>query len=152
MTATAGRHDVTGAGATLHDSGPPGRVVITDAEQRSVLAAARGLAAAGYEVTALGTAPRQLTLWSRACHRSRLVADPRVDRDGFRRDLGALLKQRSYDIVIPGTEQSLIVLAETSPKELHGARHGIGDQATVERLLDRRVLCAAAEAVGLASP
>jgi predicted ATP-grasp superfamily ATP-dependent carboligase len=91
-------------------------------------------------------------LWSRACHRSRLVADPRVDRDGFRRDLGALLEQRSYDIVIPGTEQSLLVLAGTSPHELHGARHGIGNPAAVERVLDRRVLCAVADAVGLASP
>jgi predicted ATP-grasp superfamily ATP-dependent carboligase len=152
VTATLGRHEVTDAGAALRNSGPPRRVVITDAEQRSVLAAARGLARAGYEVTVLATAPRQLTSWSRACRHSRLVTDPRVDCGGFRRDLGGLLKQRSYDIVIPGTEQSLVVLAGMSPHDLHGARHGIGNPAAVERILDRRVLGAAADAVGLASP
>jgi predicted ATP-grasp superfamily ATP-dependent carboligase len=143
---------MSGVGSTLRKGGQPGRVVITDAEQRSVLAAARGLAGAGYEVTVLGTAPRQLTMWSRACHRSRLVADPRVDCDGFRRDLGALLEQRHYDIVIPGTEQSLLVLAGMSPHELHGARHGIGNATAMDRVLDRRMLGAVADAVGLASP
>ncbi len=129
-----------------------GRIVITDAEQRCVLAAARALASANFDVTVLGTAPKQLTLWSRACHHRELVTDPRVDQAGFRDDLAALLQGGDYDVVIPGTEQSMLVLADAEPGIFGAARHGIPDGDTVRRCLDRRVLGEAAAGVGIPSP
>jgi hypothetical protein len=152
MRPLARREVVSGSRRRRGGPAGAGRVVITDAEQRSVLAAARGLAAAGFDVTVLGTRPRQLSLWSRACHHRGLVADPRVNGERFRADLEHLLREEAYDVVVPGTEQSLMVLAEAAPGASLLADCGIPVATVVGRSLDKLVLGAAAESVGMPPP
>jgi len=52
-------------------------IVITDAEERAVLGACRGLASAGYRVSAVARYRPVATHWSRSCAERVLLPDPR---------------------------------------------------------------------------
>src|SRR5436305_6170464 len=84
------------------------RVLITDGEQRSVVAAVRGLRAAGYAVTVAASGRLAAAQWSRDCARRLLV--PSASADGgaaLVEVLGEELQRDRYVAMIPGSEQAL---------------------------------------------
>jgi predicted ATP-grasp superfamily ATP-dependent carboligase len=129
-----------------------GSVVVTDAEERAVLGACRGLTAAGYRVCAVSRLRPAATHWSRACAERIRLADPREDVHAFVDELGALLRSGRYDALIPGSDASLIAISEHRDTLEHSTQLGLPSREAVRRSVDKLALLDAAASVGLASP
>lgn len=128
------------------------RVLVTDAEERSVVAAVRGLAHAGYEVTVTSSRRPAAAFWSRGARQRLLVPDAREDQLGFVDRLEETLDRRHHDVLLPGTEASMLA-ASAGRERLGRLTHmGLPPHEVVERSLDKYALMAAAGANGLASP
>lgn len=130
----------------------PGRILVTDAQERSVVAAIRCLADAGFEVTALASSWTAPGLWSRATALPRLGPDPRRDIDGFIRRVEQLLQERRHDAVLAGTDAALFAISRHRERLIPHAQLGLPDDEIVVATLDRVRLGSVARAVGLAAP
>jgi predicted ATP-grasp superfamily ATP-dependent carboligase len=131
----------------------PLRVLITDGEQRSVVAAVRGLAAAGYSVTATASSRPAAAQWSRDCAR-RLDA-PSVTSDGgaaLAQILRGELERERYAAVIPGSDGALRALSRHRGLLEPLARLGLPAEAAIERSLDKLLLLEQAAWFGLDAP
>ena len=129
------------------------RVLITDGEQRSVVAAVRGLAAAGYAVTATASSHPAAAQWSRDCAR-RLDA-PAANADGGDALAGILraeLERDRYAAVVPGSDSALRALSRHRETLEPLARLGLPEPAAIERALDKLVLLEQAVRHGLDAP
>lgn len=82
------------------------RVLVTDAEQRSSLAAVRSLGRAGHAVVACSALARPLAGASRHCVRCFRVADPLADPDAFTADVRALVEREAIEVALPMTDVS----------------------------------------------
>ena len=131
----------------------PPRVLITDGEQRSVVAAVRGLAAAGYAVTVTASSSPAAAQWSRDCAR-RLHA-PAANADGgdaLAAVLRAELERDRYAAVIPGSDAALRALSRHRAELEPLARLGLPAEGAIERALDKLDLLELAERHGLDAP
>jgi predicted ATP-grasp superfamily ATP-dependent carboligase len=117
-----------------------------------MLATCRGLAACGYEVAAAGFHSLAPTRWSRCCSDYVRVRDPRSDALGFVADLAAYLARQPCDLVIPGSDVSLLAIS-LHRGHLEGlANLGLPTHSVIERSLDRESLARSAEEAGLGTP
>lgn len=82
------------------------RVLVTDAEQRSSLAAVRSLGRAGHVVMACSADPRPLAGASRWCRTCARVPDPRKDPRGFTGAVAALVRAEDIRVALPMTDVS----------------------------------------------
>jgi predicted ATP-grasp superfamily ATP-dependent carboligase len=127
------------------------RVLLTDAEERSVLACARGLAAAGFRVAAAAGYRPAVTHWSRACGERLTLPDCRVDLDGFAAGLRAALGS-GFDVLVPGSEQSLTAVSGMRSWIEPEARIGLAPHEAVLRAINKEALASFAAAAGLPTP
>ena len=127
-------------------------VLVTDAEERSSLAACRGLARAGYRVTAVAGATPAPSHWSRACHRRVTLPDPREHPDAYLRGLEDILRGERHAFLLASTDVTTWLISE------HRERfEGLVDLVlpapeTVRAILDKGLLIEEASAVDLAAP
>jgi len=128
------------------------RVLVTDGEHRSVLAACRGLAAAGYRVAISSDERFSVAQWSRFARERITLAGPRSDPHGYAARLGDLLSEGGYDVVLPGTDPSLITISEGRKQIEPHARLGLPSHETVLESLDKQMFQRRAERAGLAPP
>jgi predicted ATP-grasp superfamily ATP-dependent carboligase len=128
------------------------RALVTDAEQRSTLAACRALHDAGYLVSTVATERPALTHWSR-CNDVRLHApNPRETVSGFARRLAEIVAAQEYALVLPGSDASLIAISEHRAALEPHVSSGLPTPQVVERALDKLALLEAAAQAGLAPP
>jgi predicted ATP-grasp superfamily ATP-dependent carboligase len=127
-------------------------VLITDAQERAVLAAIRCLRDEGFDVTATASSRAAPGLWSRAAAHRRLAPDPRREVDAFIAKHQQLAAEREYDILIPGTDASLMAVSAHRDRLTPHVRIGLPSHDVVERALDKVSLSEAASRVGLAPP
>jgi predicted ATP-grasp superfamily ATP-dependent carboligase len=127
-------------------------VLATDAQERAVLAAIRCLRLGGFCITAAATSRAAPGLWSRAPVRRRLAPDPRADVGGFIDKLEVFLRERPHDLLLAGTDASLLAISRHRDRLAPHVRLGLPDHAVVERALDKTALAQGASAVGLTSP
>jgi predicted ATP-grasp superfamily ATP-dependent carboligase len=131
---------------------PAPRALVTDGEHRAVLAACRGLHRAGYAVTVSSAKRVAMAAWSRATERRITLPDARTSPELFVEALAGSVASRSWDVLVPGTEASLLpVSAARDELEPHVAV-GLPPHPIVLRSLDKHVLQLAATEVGLAPP
>jgi predicted ATP-grasp superfamily ATP-dependent carboligase len=128
------------------------RVLVTDAEERSVLAACRGLAAAGYRVSTVSEERFAPGHWSRFSNERITFAGPQADPEGYVERLSRVLRRDEYDLVIPGTELSLLPISERRDLIEPHAHLRLPPHEAVLRALDKPLLQDQAEAVGLTPP
>jgi predicted ATP-grasp superfamily ATP-dependent carboligase len=129
-----------------------GRVLVTNVEERSSLAACRALSAAGYTVIGAASSAPCAGLYSRACSERFVVPDPRVDAAGFVHGLDDALRRHRADILLPGIDAALLALVEC-PSDLALVRApGVPDRERLARSLDKLALIDAAQEVGLPMP
>ncbi|MDX6656583.1 MAG: FAD-dependent urate hydroxylase, partial [Solirubrobacteraceae bacterium] len=130
----------------------PIRVLLTDGEERSVLAACRGLRAAGFEVDAVAGAHPAPTHWSRACGSRLHLPHPLVDERAFVDGLEQAGRQRGYSLLLTGSDASLLaVSAHRSRLEPH-MRLGLPSHETVLASTSKCVLTEEAVAAGFVEP
>jgi predicted ATP-grasp superfamily ATP-dependent carboligase len=128
------------------------RVLATDAQERAVLAAIRCLRDGGFEVTATATSRTAPGLWSRAPVHRRLAPDPRQAVDAFIAKHQELVTEREYDLLVPGTDASLLAISLYRDRLTPHVRIGLPSHAVVRRALDKSSLAQAAADCGLAPP
>jgi predicted ATP-grasp superfamily ATP-dependent carboligase len=127
-------------------------VLLTDAEERSVVAAARSLQRAGHRVAAAGRSRLAPAHWSRACRERHLVPDPRRDAPGFVAGLEALLCRGGYDVLVPGSDVSLPLISQARARLAPHTQLGLPDDDVVRACGDKEVLLSAGAEAGLAPP
>src|ERR1700733_12371290 len=93
-------------GASLNRNA--GRILITDGENRSVLAAARGLAPAGYQVTATAPSHRAASFLSHSVAERITLPDPLPEPGAFMSGLDRIVSTDRFDMLMPGTDMSLL--------------------------------------------
>ena len=128
------------------------RILATDVQERSALAAVRCLSASGLAVTAVGTARDAPGLWSLSPDARRLAPDPRRDAEGFIRRLEQILSRTRHDLLLPGTDASLLTVSLHRDRLAPYVNLGLPSQEIVERSLDRARLSLEAARAGLAPP
>lgn len=134
------------------DSPRRGRVLVTDVEERSALAACRGLARAGYVVTGVAGARPAPGHWSRSCSRRVRLADPRADPKSFVAGLEAELRTRDYSVLLPGADVSAFLVSDHRERLAPLARVALPDRRAVRASLDKVRLLEAADEAGLPAP
>jgi predicted ATP-grasp superfamily ATP-dependent carboligase len=128
------------------------RVIVTDGEERAALAACRGLAAAGYRVSAVARHRPAATHWSRACSERILLPDPRASVQAFVGGLEELLDRGDYAALIPGSDASLLAISDHRERLGHSTRLGLPPREAVRRSVDKLLLHRLAAAAGLPPP
>ncbi len=125
------------------------RVLVTNAEERSILATCRSLHAAGYEVDAVAFRPCAAAHGSRSCAQRPRMTDPGQDDERFVEDLRRQLVRRRYAILLPGSDRALLAISRRREHLESLTRIGLPAPASVERSLDREILDETAAAAGL---
>jgi predicted ATP-grasp superfamily ATP-dependent carboligase len=128
------------------------RVLLTDADNRSVLAACRGLAKAGYRVSTVSDTRFASGHWSRFSESRITLAGPEADPEGYVERLSEVLRRGEYDLVMPGSELSLLPISKRRELIEPYARLGLPSHERVLLALDKRLLQRQAVAAGLAPP
>jgi predicted ATP-grasp superfamily ATP-dependent carboligase len=117
-----------------------------------MVAACRGLAAAGFRVGAVaGTKPAPAH-WSRSCDERLSLPHPLEDSEGFVAGIEAALSRGVYAVVLPGSDASLQVLSRERERIEPHARMGLPPHEAVLVSLNKLRLAEAAVRSGLAAP
>ena len=127
------------------------RVLVLDANQRSALAATRALGLSGADVVTADSTERTLAGASRHARHRLVYPCPYQTPDAFRARLPAIAGQAGVDVILPMTEVTTYLVAE-SRHEYGGIRMPLADIAAFETLSDKGKLFAAAARLGVPTP
>jgi predicted ATP-grasp superfamily ATP-dependent carboligase len=130
----------------------PPRVLITNAEERSMLAACRSLAAAGYQVGGAAFSGFAAAHGSRCCSSRLRITDPALDGERFSAELARELRGSRYAVLLPGSDRALLAISHWRERLQGLALIGLPPPAALARSLDRQALAAAAMVAGLSPP
>ncbi len=128
------------------------RIIVTDGETRTALAATRSLGRAGYEVAVVGALPMTLAGRSRFVKRRAVLANSELDPDAFASGIGALSAEWHADLVLPVTDGAMTSLLRKPIATLGGARLIAPPRGAYEALSDKAELLVHARAVGIPVP
>ena len=127
-------------------------VLVTNAEQRSTLAACRGLASAGYRTAVIDIGEGVATRWSRACDEVLAAPNPLNDPLGFVERVVDRLRERRYDAMLFATDAALVAASEYRGFIEPLTRLGLPPHESVLRSLDKLSLLEWAADAGLPPP
>jgi predicted ATP-grasp superfamily ATP-dependent carboligase len=134
----------------LSREGP--RILVTDGETRSVVAACRGLAADGFRVGAVaGTRPAPAH-WSRSVSERFSLPHPLEDSETFVEGIRRIASRGSYGVLIPGSDASLDALSLHRGRIEPHVPIGLPPHNAVVASLNKLKLADAALEVGLGAP
>lgn len=127
-------------------------VLVTNAEERSIVAVTRALGRGGYKVGAVAKRRPAAAHWSRSCTEPLWAPDPLQDEDGYVEDLERVVSSGRYSILIPGSDPALLVISRHRARLEPHVLMGLPPHPVVLRTLDKHVLSVAASGTGLAAP
>ena len=127
-------------------------VLITDAHERAMLAAARSLHRADWRVHAAASQHPAPGQWSRACDARFHLTDPKQSPAAFAAELEEILGDRGEDVLLPGSDASLLVISADRERLDARSRIGLPEPDAVARSLSKIALNEAAESVGFEVP
>ena len=128
------------------------RVLLTDAQDRSSLAACRSLRRAGYDVDAVASSRPAAAHWSRSCDRRLVACDPRQDEARFVEELREIARTASYQLLVTGSDASLLAVSRRRGRLEEVIELGLPSAQVVERCVSKRALADAAIEAGLGAP
>src|SRR6476659_2794761 len=128
------------------------RVLITDAQERSVLAACRSLGRRGYAVDATASERSAVTHWSRFCANRLWTSDPKAHPTEFVEELSRIVSGEAYDVLIPGTDASLLAISRGRERLQPYVKVGLPAPEIVERSLSKIDLHELAAQAGIPAP
>jgi predicted ATP-grasp superfamily ATP-dependent carboligase len=126
------------------------RILITDGEQRSALAAVRSLGRAGHVVFVASQRRRSLAGSSRYARDTAVVAEPLHSPDAFVRDVAALVGRWKIDLLLPVTEAALLALLPE--RDRIATVLPFPDMASFQRLCDKSEVANVARSLGISVP
>jgi D-aspartate ligase len=128
------------------------RVLLTDAQDRSSLAACRSLHRAGYAVDAVASSRPAAAHWSRFCDRRLLASDPREDEPRFVEELRDIARTASYQLLVTGSDASLLAVSRNRERLEPFVELGLPPAVVVERCMSKQALVHTAAGAGLDAP
>ncbi len=128
------------------------RILITDGDERSALAAARSLITAKHDVVVASRHRWSLAGASRGARSCRLVSDPLSDPRAYAREASNLIRELAIDLVLPVTDASVEALLEYRDALPAEVILPFPDLATYRRASDKAETLDLARAAGLAVP
>jgi predicted ATP-grasp superfamily ATP-dependent carboligase len=128
------------------------KVLVTDAEERAMLAACRCLHAAGYRVSMIAFGRPAAGHWSRFCDKRLVLPSPVRDVAGFVHGLAAILDRDRYAVLLPGGDAALRAISRHRSMFEPKVLLGMPSHEAVERSVDKIELIGAAAAAGIACP
>ena len=126
-------------------------ILVTDAEQRSALAAVRALGRAGYRVHVCSTEDRPLAGASRHARSVYRVPSAKDSREDFVRRVGDLVDSLGVAVVLPATEPAMLALLDRR-QTLEPAVVPFGSPEAFRALSDKARVTEAARTIGLPVP
>lgn len=130
----------------------PSRVLLTDAQDRSSLAACRSLRRAGYAVDAVASSRPAAAHWSRSCDRRLVASDPRENEARFVEELRDIARTASYRLLVTGSDASLLAVSRHRERFEGFIELGLPPTEVVERCVSKPALADAAIEAGLGAP
>jgi predicted ATP-grasp superfamily ATP-dependent carboligase len=127
------------------------RLLLTDGDQRSTLAAVRALGRAGYEVFVAESSAGSLASRSRQCRGTVVYPSPYDDESGFVEALSGAAGRLGIHLVLPMTDITSAVLAEHRDA-FTSARVAVPDSETFWRASDKNALHVLADRLGVPTP
>ena len=128
------------------------RVLVTDAETRTCLAATRALGRAGHAVYVTASRLPALASVSRLCAGSAQVSAPRRAPDAAASELAALVERWAIDVVLPVTDVSSLLVLRRYGGRVGAAVVAAPGLAAFELLSDKAELLHHAARAGLRVP
>jgi predicted ATP-grasp superfamily ATP-dependent carboligase len=128
------------------------RVLLTDGQERSVLAACRSLRRAGYLVDATASERPAATHWSRSCGTRYMVADTLAHPRRFVEDLRRIVAADGHGALLIGTDQSLFAVSRHREQLEPLVALGLPPPDAVDRSLSNLALTEAGRSAGVPSP
>ena len=122
------------------------KILVTDGDARSSLAATRSLGRQGHTVLVCGGSARSLASSSRFCHQGTAVPDPLENNGAYAAAICDVVSREGIDVIFPMTEQSVFLLNPVRselPKDTILAcpeteqMQALGDKASLFRLAKR---------------
>jgi predicted ATP-grasp superfamily ATP-dependent carboligase len=127
-------------------------VLLTDGQERSSVAACHALRRAGYRVGAAGSSSPAPAHWSRACEERFKVSDPLAGDARFAEEIAEIAAERHFDVVMPGTDASVLALSRHRGAFDGGIDPGWPAGEVVEAAMQKADLHEKAVRAGLAPP
>lgn len=128
------------------------RILITDGDSRSALAATRSLGQRGHEVFTAATAATSLAGVSRYSRAAFVYPDPAADSQGFVSAIVALATQHRIELVIPMTEITTLLLTGERDALPAGCRVPFPSQDIIARASDKAAIVELARECGVPIP
>jgi predicted ATP-grasp superfamily ATP-dependent carboligase len=128
------------------------KVLVTDAEERAMLAAGRSLHAAGYRVCMIAFGRPAAGHWSRFCEERLVLPSPVRDVAGFMRGLATIVERDRYAVLLPGGDAALRAISRHRSVLEPKVMLGMPSHEVVERAVDKIELVHAAAEAGIACP
>lgn len=128
------------------------RVIATGGEWAAGLALVRGLRRAGYAPVAALSDPHAVARWSRAPIAKVRVGDPLVDARAHAADLADAAESLDAAALLPGSEASLLAVAEHQDLFRPGTAVGAPAVDVVRRAVDKLAVSEIAGGAGLETP
>lgn len=126
------------------------RILVTDSDTRSALAAVRALGTRGHHVVTAGVAHPSLASVSRHSRAFEAYPDPASDSDGFVDALARGVERQRIDVVLPMTEVTTLLV--TAHQERLAARIPFPDAMTVANAADKSHVIGLAQELGIPVP
>ena len=127
-------------------------ILLTDAEERSVVAACRGLAASGFRVAAAARSRLAPAHWSRACHERLFVPNAVESPRPFIEGLAGIARGGRYALLLPGSDAALLAISAHREQLEPHVGLGLPPHPVVLRSVDKLWLADAAGQAGLPLP
>lgn len=128
------------------------RILITDGDNRSALAATRSLGARGHEIIVGGERAPCLSSVSRYCARFEPYPAPAKDPDGFVASVAATAARHKVDAILPMTEITTLLLTERRAELPPHAQLPFATSAAIASASDKSAVMKLALSVGVPIP
>ncbi len=128
------------------------RLLVTDSDTRSALAAVRALGRDGHEVIVAGDRHPSLASVSRYCGGFELYPHPGLNPEGFVKALVEIAYRRQIDLVLPMTEITTLLATEHRGQLPDGCSLPFPDALTVSFASDKAKIVRLAEELGIPTP
>ena len=128
------------------------RILVTDSDTRSALAAVRALGRAGHEVITAGDRQPSLASVSRYCSGFEGYPHPGSDPDAFVTALVAIASRRRIDLLLPMTEITTLLATEHRERLPTGCRLPFPAARTVSAASDKAHVVRLADELGVPTP
>jgi predicted ATP-grasp superfamily ATP-dependent carboligase len=128
------------------------RILVTDSNARSALAATRSLGRAGHFVVTAGDKPSSLAGASRFSRKHEIYPSPAHDPSGFLTAIKDIVSRHQIDVLLPMTEITTLTLANDEAIWRTGVKWPFADAHTVATAANKAAVLKLAQEVGVPIP